>query len=138
MSYRNYACYSDTVLAEFVKKMCPKEFEDLMNIIDKYDVSLISLSQAVEMDDFDGELSCSCDLEDGQAEEILSVWEALVIKFKEATGGLDLSLIYHDSDAEGDDLEDGYSWAVYDVYQYTPAGEKYKKDITRKTWVVGG
>jgi hypothetical protein len=138
MSYRNYACYADTVSAEFIKKMCSKEFQSLVDILDKYNVSLISFAEAVERDDFIGELTCSDDIEDEQVQEILTLWESLVARFKIVTGGLELSLICHDSDAEGEDLEDGYSWVVYDVYQLTPAGKKFKDEITRKTWVVGG
>lgn len=55
MSYRNYACSADTVSTEFVKKMCPKEFKDLTDILDEYDISLDVFAKAVEFDDFIGE-----------------------------------------------------------------------------------
>ena len=63
---------------------------------------------------------------------------ALRKAFEEKTG-LEIGVFYHDRD-EGDRYDDffGRAWWVDGVYQYTPAGEKYKSKITRKSFVTYG
>ncbi len=133
MGMGNYPCQADTIEIEFVKEMCPDELDDFLVALDDNGVSREDFAQAFEQDDLQDIASCTAEEE----KQIMVEWDKLYGTFKKATGGLELGMVYHDADDRGDEL-DGWKFSVDGVYGYTPAGEKYKDKIIRKSWTVFG
>jgi len=123
-----------TVKEEFVKEICPKEFDTFMLELE---------NDNVELDDFaihDAlETIISREANDNETMSHTVAYVELCSAFKEKTG-LSLEVMYHNQEEVGDRYDDvsGIIWVVGDVYQYTPAGEKYKKQIERKGFVTFG
>ena len=78
------------------------------------------------------------DLDEGSQDQ-QDLYKTLQETFKLKTG-LDLAIRFHDSDNQGDCYDDvnGVFWDVDGVYQYSPAGEKFKDFIERKFYVTYG
>jgi hypothetical protein len=123
------SCYADCVKQGFVKRTCPKEFKAFIKAIDD--------DKDVDFDFVANRLNF--EPTDEVPEPVLTVYGKLIEAFKKATG-LDLRLSFHNSEDEGDRYDDinGAYWWVNGVYQLTPAGEKYKKHITRSNFVIFG
>ena len=126
--------YVDTVAEEFVKEICQKEFDNFTTELEKNEV---------ELDDFAihdaPETVISREANDNETMSHTVAYIELCLAFKGKTG-LSLEIMYHDQEENGDryDGVSGIIWVVGDVYQYTPAGEKYKKQIERKGFVTFG
>lgn len=133
MGMGNYASYADTVEAEFVKEMCPIEFDDFLVALDENDISREDFAQALESDNLRNISSCT----EGQAQNVEKAWVKLYDAFKEATGGLELGMGFHEANDRGDEV-DGYFFTVDGVYVLSPAGKKYNDKIIRKSWTVFG
>lgn len=122
------ANYVDAVEDKFVEKTCPKEWQALIDAISKSEEfgNLEEFAQVISYDDV------------GEDEARLA-YNSLVTAFNNETK-LDLSLGFHDANDEGDRYDDvnGYFWRVDGVYQLTPAGLKYRKEIDRKLFVTFG
>ena len=124
MGMGNYPQYADTVTEDFVKSICPDELEAFKEALDEADQSFVDFCREVSFDGAD------------ENTKVGKAYTALVKAFNKKTG-LELLVVEHEADDRGDDL-DGASFAVEGVYQLTPAGEKYQKEITRKCWNVFG
>ena len=63
----------------------------------------------------------------------------LIEAFKIKTGGLELDICYHDPE-NGDcyDEVSGLFFTIRGVFQYTPAGERFKQFIETQGWVEFG
>jgi len=123
MGMSNCACHADTIRIDFVKEQCPKEWEDF--------------NSALSDDDMSFDHFCILKIgEDELDEAIEDTYDALCEAFNKVTG-LELGVVHHEAQDRGDEL-DGGSFSVERVYQYTPAGEKYKKSIERKFWTTFG
>lgn len=121
----------DTVEEDFIKEQCPTEFQELLD-------SFEDCSECDSLDDFAKVVAdVGLNSEDNMTEPEKK-YLALRKAFEEKTG-LEIGVFYHDSQ-EGDRYDDffGRAWWVDGVYQYTPAGEKYKSKITRKSFVTYG
>jgi hypothetical protein len=138
MGMGNYADYADCIERDFVKKICPDEYDEFLIGLDEQDISFdefcISLNNQVNFDS-------SEEYEEyfGSDKKVLNCyksWLKLKYKFNEITE-LSLYVVHHEADDRGDDL-DGGSFAVDGVYELTPAGKKYKNKIERKTWTNFG
>lgn len=139
------ANYAQTVSDEFVKEICPEEHKAFFELIEKYKLPVEHIARNwnfVDFNDlceyFDENLS---DGEVNEAVEKLNTASAdLESVFKERTGGLLLGMDEHDSSEEGDryDDVDGWFWTVDGVYQRTPAGEKFKDQISEVGFVRFG
>jgi hypothetical protein len=135
MGMGNYACYADTVSEDFVKEICPEELKNLQLVLGKNDFDMDRLGRAAMHGDLEGELGLEIESEVA-INAILNVYDALCQAFRKETG-LGLELMYHDKDDRGDEV-DGYFWGLEGVYIYSPAGEKHKDKIQRKTWTEFG
>jgi len=126
--------YIDTVEEEFVKEICPEEFDKFMLELE---------NDNVELDDFaihdapGTVISIEANDEDTMSHTVAYV--KLCLEFEKKTG-LSLSVMHHSQEEDGDRYDEiaGIIWKVDNVYQYTPAGEKYKKQIERKRFVSFG
>ena len=120
--------YVDTVKDSFVKKNCPKEWKALMIALETSEegLDLESLAIAIYHDEADDK-------------NVMIALENLQDSFEQKTG-LSLTLGFHDVVECGDryDEVNGSYWIVNGVYQYTPAGKKYKDKIDRKMFVTFG
>lgn len=142
-----YPCFDDVIDEDFVKEICPDEFQALIEALNKSeDITMETLARASFFgNDIEDELSCSCSFEEEDETavktckdsiSIISAYVNLCNKFKSIVE-LELRLNYHKKEDRGDEV-DGYFWAVDGVYILSPAGEKYKDKIERKCWTVWG
>ena len=131
MSCGNYACSADVVSEDFVKEICSEELNNFQVALDEADVSFDDYCDCVQNEDDLYMLET-----EEQQDKLDNVYKILCEKFDKETG-LELGLVCHNAEDRGDEL-DGGSFSVYGVYGYTPAGEKYKDKIERKTWTVFG
>ncbi len=141
MSMSNIACYSDTVSDDFVKEICMEEYQSLIDNLFEF-LSLPEFAEVVQWDDLeDGikegiRIRAIVSIADNDIQTIVTSWMKLKEKFQSETG-LELGMVYHEAQDGGDEL-DGYAFSVGNVYQYTPAGEKFKDKIERKFWTNFG
>jgi len=123
MSYHGWAFSAWTVDWKFIKSVAPKEakaFEDACN----EESSMY-------------EIAFSLDIEDEIDTNIEHLLTDLSNRFREVTGGLDLSLGFIGED-ETDSEKCGAVWFVGGVEEKTPAGKKYEKDILYHSWIEYG
>ena len=125
------SCQVMTIEENFIKEQCPGEFQALID-------SFEDCSKFEGIDDFaraigNGDL----DPKDKPGNSELK-YLALQKIFKKKTD-LEISLFYHDQE-DGDRYDDfsGRAWEVDGVYQYTPAGKKYKDKIKKQSFVTFG
>jgi len=129
------SCQVDTIDEDFIEEQCPKEFQEFVNSFETCEDGSLELGS---IDDFarfvgNGEI----DPKDKPGVPYLK-YLALCKAFKAKTD-LEITLFYHDSES-GDRYDDFYgrAWQVDGVYQYTPAGEKYKDKIKNQSFVTFG
>ena len=129
MSVKHHPFSADTVEVDFIKEICPGEFDALSLTLDAADYSLMQLGcSANNGGDIEGELGL--DLDDEFAELIVKAYEKLCMEFQERTG-LELDIKY--SESFGNEY-----WEVEGVYILSPAGEKYQDKITSRQWTEFG
>jgi len=123
--------YADVVSEENVKKICPAEYQDFIDALEKEDKDLYDFAINEQLSE--------------EASDIVAfAWQKLCVVFRQATtvgnSCFDLSIGYHDSESEGDkyDEVDGYYFHVTGTYQLSPAGEKFEKIFDRKFFVTAG
>lgn len=125
------SCQVLTIDEIFIKEQCPEEFQEFVNSFD-------ACSKFEDMDDFARSIgNGDLDPKDNPEEPELK-YLALCKAFEKKTD-LKINLFYHDPD-DGDRYDDftGRVWQVDGVYQYAPAGEKYKEHITKQSFVSFG
>ncbi len=128
MGLGTYACLAEVINQSFICEQAEKEYREFFATLKDYGCSLNEFANAFQDEDF-GEL-----FDITQEGEVINKWLKLKEAFDKRTG-LDLSIGYHVAEDRGDEV-DGAFFQVDGVYQYTPAGEKYKDKIIRKTWTV--
>ena len=120
------SCQVDTIDEDFIKEQCPTEFQEFVDSFEEEDNN----SEFDTIDDF-ARFVGNEDLNnaDYKLREPELKYIALCRAFETKTD-LEIGLFYHDSE-DGDRYDDftGRAWQVNGVYQYTPAGEKYKDKI---------
>jgi len=121
----------DTVQEDFIKEQCSTEFQEFID----------SFEDCSEFDGLDS-FAKYVTVEGLNSEDKMTRTERKYIALQKAfekKTGLEIGVFYHDSD-DGDRYDDffGRAWWVEGVYQYTPAGEKYKDKITRQSFVTFG
>lgn len=136
MGMGNYAAFAEVITEDFVKEISPEKFQELIEVLNEVDdMTLNELASSSQYgNDLVGELNTKCSEE--EAQKIVNAYESLCEDFEKKTG-LSLYLNYHDAEDRGDEV-DGMFWCVDGVYQYSPAGEKYKEKIERKFWTTFG
>ena len=132
MSMNNYAGLADTIEESFLQHICPKEFINLLNVLKDNNSDLEGLG----MCSLNMEEDLNTDFGEEVANEIISAYDSLCTKFKEETN-LELNIGYHEAEDRADEVN-GVYWFLDGVYQYSPAGEKYKDKIERKCWTTFG
>ena len=125
-----YACSANCVNMDFIREICPNELDEFLVTLDRFDISFDNFCSATQYDD---DIATLDDLEQDLVD---AIYDLLVLEFNKKTD-LELGVIYHSSEDRGDEL-DGGSFTVDGVFQYTPAGEKYKDKIEEKVWTVWG
>ena len=126
MSQGYGANYADVIEKETVREFCPKEYDALMDAIDKDPYfTFDKFARAVKYDD-----PTTPDIDEAHVK--------LVEAFDRATR-LTLNLSFHDKE-QGDcyDEVDGAYFFVDGMYELTPQGRKYKDKIERKFFVTYG
>ena len=115
---------------DFIKEQCPTEFQEFMD-------SFEDNSEFESIDDFAMAFE-NGEIEDDSEQKFVLKYMALYEDFEKKTD-LKISLCYHDSE-NGDRYDDftGRAWEVDGVFQYTPAGEKYKDKIKKQSYVMFG
>ena len=136
MGMGNYACGAHTIEVAFVQEIAMEEHTELMLAIAKAGTTIEALAEAFFTQQGD-DLETFCNISAEQEEDIRDKWEKLYKAFYERTGGLELDLVHHEAEDRGDEL-DGWSFSVEGVFDYTPAGRKYKDRIEHKSWTVYG
>jgi hypothetical protein len=121
------ANYADVVEQDFIKNMCPQEYEAFIQALKNKDIDLGELAQTWR--DYSSK---------EEKQDHFKAYQTLCDTFKQKTG-LELYLDYHSED-DGDRYDDinGVMWCVDGVYQHTKAGRKYQEQIERKSWVSFG
>ncbi len=138
MSMGYGANYADVISAEFIEKTCPKEFKAFNDVFqDAVNFGLNELSE-YEIYNFLRSKEVTKDVLP-IIKELVGVYTKLQRAFKKITG-LTLSMEWHDSEENGDTYDEvnGFFWCVDGVFQFTPAGKKYKRYITRSFYVTYG
>ena len=109
--------------------MCPEECEKLFNFLKSIEISFNEFCSEAA---FEFEFN----LIEEEQNKLKKMYRDLVSAFNRKTG-LALYVVYANAEDRGDEL-DGGSFAVENVYQYTPAGKKYKDKIIKKCWNIFG
>jgi hypothetical protein len=125
------SCQVLTIDEDFIKEQCTEEFQAFVD-------SFEGCSKFDSIDDFARSIgNGDLDPKDKPGNSELK-YIALQKAFKEKTD-LEIGIFYHDSE-DGDRYDDftGRAWQVDGVYQYTPAGEKYKDKIKNQSFVTFG
>ena len=131
--------WADVVQEELLIQICPQELKEFNAALLEADISEWEFHQTW----LSGEKSSSEQKsEDGnvnQNDNPYRALQALIDMFRTKTGGLELDILFHDTE-DGDryDEVEGLFFTASGVYQYTPAGEKFKQFIERKGWVDFG
>lgn len=128
------SAYADTVADDFVKEICPQEHEAFFSFLKEKGISIEDVAN------YNDDLNQFVDFESEDDEEQFVRYQTDLTEMFEHRTGLSLWLNYHDSRNDGsryDDI-DGWFWCIGNVYDYTPAGEKYKAQIKRANWVWFG
>ena len=115
------ACYADTVDEKFVRKIVGDElFDAFQNAFSEEDATIQ-------------------DMCDGAYPKTQAAYQKVCDAFLEKTE-LMLDFQEHNASEDGDryDEVDGAFWCVDGVFQRTPAGEKYRQQITRVHYVTYG
>jgi hypothetical protein len=120
MSYQGWGCSTWVTSWDFIKSIVPKE----ANEFEKACSDMDDAAYRINGDDFD--------FESDEGVALAKLDEA----FCKATGGLDISMGYIDSDADSE--QQGAVWFVGGVQKMTPAGKKYAKNLNYLRWVEYG
>ena len=139
------AAYADVIQLEDVQKLCPVEYDALMGLLEKINVSFDDFASAFARDMVEDDIILP-NLDDDEQkpfqEELLDALETLMSAFKRVTatedGYLYLTLEHHASDGNRADEITGGFFNVGGVYKKTPAGERFQDIIQRKFFVVIG
>lgn len=144
MGMGNYAQYADTMDEKVIQNLCPKEFQAFQDYLKEHDGDMTILAVALywSHEDWDHIRWDALDWDfNGDPKALNTLFQALQKAFEKATTvggkGLCLSVVFHEADDRADELN-GYAWEVGEVYQLSPAGEKFCKHITRLFWTNFG
>jgi hypothetical protein len=144
MGTGHYAQYADTVEERLVRELCPQEYNAFLEYLQEHDGDLTVLAIALHWshEDWKGIRWDSLEWDfDGDVQTVETLFNSLKTAFEKATTvgdkGLRLSFVYHEAENRGDELN-GYAWEVGNVYQWSPAGEKFHQHITRLFWTNFG
>ena len=131
--------WADVVQVELLGRLCPGEYKRFTDALLEVDISEWELHQAwhsgeKSLPDPEGK-----DDPEKHTDNPYRALRALIKTFRFKTGSLELDICFHDPN-NGDryDQVSGLFFTVDGVYQYTPAGEKFKRFIERKGWVEYG
>jgi hypothetical protein len=127
MSSGYIGCWADVIEEKDVCKICPAEYDVFMISLENESIDIEAIARDIQNKSSMGSKS------------IEKAYNTLIKKFNQKTG-LTLDIAYHDSDNDGNchDEVDGVYWCVGEAWKYSPAGEKYKYVIERKTFVMFG
>jgi len=136
MSMSHYACHGDIVEENFVKEICPDEFNKLQEFLKNHNSDIGEFAHSNQLagefldlyDDDNPDISLDKECE--------KLWEELKGTFERETG-LTLDIGYFDGENRLDGMM-GVYWSVKNVYILTEAGRKYSDRITRKSWCACG
>ena len=122
------ANYAEVVEDTFVKKTCPKEHTAFYQAIADKEEDFETVAQNIQLDD-KKEIPL----------KVRKAYIALTKAFNKKTG-LNLGIGYHCIEDNGDRYDDvnGAYWCVGGVWTRTPAGKKYRAQITRSFFVTYG
>ncbi len=122
-----YTSHADTVTDDFINEVCPDEYAALAKIL---------IANKTNLDGFASVATAELEIDFGEdiAKDMVDAYVALLMAFSEKTD-LVLAIRYHVKEDRGDEVN-GMFWEVKGagVYVYSPAGEKYKDKIDRKSW----
>ncbi len=137
MSSSHWPNCADTVEEDFVKEICPTEFDDLDRFFDNHGSDFAALGYAQNAGDMPEVYEDEDSKEDyGLDRKCQELWDKLVETFNKRTG-LSLRIGFVEAEERSDEV-DGVYWAVDGVYQLSPAGKKYKDKITQQSWNTFG
>jgi hypothetical protein len=136
MSMSNYAGLADVIEESFIEEICSLELRDFREILKDNNYDLPSFAMCANYGNIIDEIILEDHLEEKTVEEIINIYDILCSKFKEVTK-LELNIGYHEAEDRADEVN-GVYWFLDGVYQYSPAGEKYKSKIERKFWTTFG
>jgi len=131
MGMGNYPNSAEVIEEEFVKEICGELLDNLIEYLENHGSDIEGM--AISISEYESEIE---NLDDDENKEVTRLHNLLTAKF-EAETGLELHMGFHNGEDRGDEV-DGAFWSVEGVYQYSPAGEKYKERITTKAWTVFG
>jgi|SRR3990167_8861595 len=129
------AFWADVVQVEFIEKVCPEEYKLFMDTRKRFSLETDLCKRKPTSPKLT--LEHLAFLAVTSNEEIKKTYYYLLDAFKKRTD-LVLFIDWHDSKEFGSSLDgvDGEFWYVNGAYMLSPAGERYKNEITRETYVV--
>lgn len=131
MGMGTYACRANIISTDFVKEICPLEYQILIDILYAAGINLEDFFVAEYFDSDYG------DIKEGFDEQLIDkAYSELKRVFNEKTG-LFLNTVYHEAEDRGDEL-DGGSFAVEGVYVLSEAGKKFQEKISEVAWTIFG
>ncbi|MFC1782695.1 hypothetical protein ACFL02_03800 [Planctomycetota bacterium] len=132
-------CWADVVREELLEQLCPNELQEFKEALLASDIAEGEFQQEWRSQRYTppGKEPVNEDEQSNYAP--YRALQNLIEVFKVKTGGLELDVCYHDPE-NGDcyDEVSGLFFTVRGVFQYTPAGEKYKQFIETQGWVEFG
>lgn len=126
MSMHYSANYVDEIKSVSLKKLCPVEFKGLTDVLKGLKLDIDDISSDISFSNYDN-----------IDKDIITAYQKLQAAFEKLTG-LSVQLGYHSSedDGSGYDDVDGTFWCVGGMMQFSPAGEKLKTMVERKSFVT--
>ena len=132
-------CWADVVREELLEQLCPNELQEFKESLLASDIAEGEFYQ-----EWRSKGSTPPEKEPVTESEQSNyapyrALQNLIEVFKVKTGGLELDICYHDLE-NGDcyDEVSGLFFTVRGVFQYTPAGQRFKQFIERQGWVEFG
>ena len=132
-------CWAEVVREELLDRLCPQELQEFKEALSEVDISEGEFQQEWRHHRYKPPKKESVTESEQVNYAPYRALQHLIEVFKVKTGGLELDIGYHDPE-NGDcyDEVSGLFFIVRGVYQYTPAGEKYKQFIETQGWVEFG
>ena len=132
-------CWADVVREELLEQLCPNELQAFKEALLALDIAEGEFCQEWRRKGSTLPEKETVTEDEQSNYAPYRALQNLIEVFKVKTGGLELDVCYHDPE-NGDCYDEisGLFFTVRGVFQYTPAGEKYKQFIETQGWVEFG
>ena len=135
MSHGAFPSFGNIIQESFIEEIIPNLWQELLNFLAETNHILDEVACL-----FDEQRADNTPFKEDEEKKLTVLWEEIKKTFEEQTGGLTLDIFYFNPESENryNDIEIGVNFCVGGVFDYTPAGEKYKDKIKVCQWVDFG